>query len=238
MSERLQKIIAASGLMSRRAAEEAIRAGRVSVNNKTASLGDKAEECDSVTLDGKPLPDAEKKQYYLLYKPRGYVCTMCDELGRKSVRKLLPESLGRVYPVGRLDIMSEGLLLMTNDGQFARYMMHPSSNIRKTYRTTVSGNQLGDGIDNLRKPVEIDGTVVCADDVRVLKKTDDRAVLDIEIHEGKNRQIRRMCEASGLRVLRLVRIREGNFTLDNLTSGKYRALTAKEIQKALGADTE
>ena len=95
-----------------------------------------------------------------------------------------------------------------------------------------------DGIDNLRKPVEIDGTVVCADDVRVLKKTDGRAVLDIEIHEGKNRQIRRMCEASGLRVLRLVRIREGNFTLDNLTSGKYRALTAKEIQKALGADTE
>lgn len=238
MAERLQKRIAASGLMSRRAAEEAIREGRVAVNGITAGLGDRAEDTDLVTLDGTPLPDAEEKQYILLYKPRGYVCSMCDERGRRSVRELLPESFGRVYPVGRLDIMSEGLLLMTNDGDFARFMMHPSNAIRKTYRTTVRGEALEEGIAKLRQPLEIDGAFVQADQVRLLKKSDERAVLDIVIHEGKNRQIRRMCEAAGLRVLRLVRVREGSFVLDGLTSGKYRVLSQKEVQAARGADRE
>ena len=238
MAERLQKIIAASGLMSRRAAEEAITAGRVTLNGRTAGLGDKAEKGDSVLVDDKPIPATEKKRYFILNKPRGYVCSLHDEKGRLSVRELLPSDAGRIYPVGRLDIMSEGLLLMTNDGDFARFMMHPSNAIRKTYRTTVRGEALEEGIAKLRQPLEIDGAFVQADQVRLLKKSDDRAVLDIVIHEGKNRQIRRMCEAAGLRVLRLVRVREGSFVLDGLTSGKYRVLSQKEVQAARGADRE
>ena len=234
MAERLQKIIAESGLMSRRAAELAISEGRVLINGQPAKLGDRAESSDGITLDGKPLPCKEEKRYYMLNKPRGYVCSLHDEQGRKSVRELLPASAGRVYPVGRLDLMSEGLLLLTNDGEFANRVMHPSSRILKTYRTCVEGDGLDARITRLREPFELDGVSVRAALVRVLKKKDHEAVLDITIGEGRNREIRRMCEEAGLRVARLTRIAEGELLLGDLPSGRYRPLSAKEIASVMG----
>lgn len=234
MPERLQKLIAASGLMSRRAAEDLISAGRVTVNGQQATLGDTADEGDTVLLDGRPLPVREEKRYYMLNKPRGYVCSMHDEQGRKSVRELLPDSAGRVYPVGRLDIMSEGLLIMTNDGEFANRVMHPSSGIQKTYRTQVTGETLDEGIDRMREPFYLDGVRVQAVKLTLLKRTEQHAVLDITIAEGRNREIRRMCEAAGLQVKRLTRISEGPLRLGNLASGKFRCLMPEEIAALMG----
>lgn len=238
MAERLQKIIAESGLMSRRAAELAISEGRVRINDMPARLGDRGESSDRITLDGVELPRKEEKRYYMLNKPRGYVCSLHDEQGRKSVRELLPASAGRVYPVGRLDLMSEGLLLLTNDGEFANRVMHPSSRILKTYRTRVEGDGLEARIARLREPFELDGVFVRAVQVRILKKTDREAVLDITIGEGRNREIRRMCEEAGLHVARLTRIAEGELRLGDLPSGRYRPLSAEEIASVMGESTE
>ena len=234
MAERLQKIIAESGLMSRRAAELAISEGRVLVNGLPAKLGDRAESSDRITLDGEALPLKEEKRYYMLNKPRGYVCSLHDEQGRKSVRELLPASAGRVYPVGRLDLMSEGLLLMTNDGMFANRIMHPSSRILKTYRTHVEGDTLDTRIARLREPFELDGVSVQAVEIHLLKKTEQGAILDITIGEGRNREIRRMCKEAGLRVARLTRIAEGKLLLGDLPSGRYRPLSAEEIASVMG----
>lgn len=234
MAERLQKIIAESGLMSRRAAELAISDGRVWVNGRPARLGDRAESDDRITLDGEALPVKEEKRYYMLNKPRGYVCSLRDEQGRKSVRELLPASAGRVYPVGRLDMMSEGLLLMTNDGSFANRVMHPSSRVLKTYRTRVEGDGLDARIARMREPFELDGVSVQAVEVRALKKTDRYAVLDVTIGEGRNREIRRMCEEAGLRVARLTRIAEGGLLLGDLPSGRFRPLSEEEIASVMG----
>ena len=238
MAERLQKIIAESGLMSRRAAELAISEGRVRINERPARLGDRGESSDRITLDGVELPRKEEKRYYMLNKPRGYVCSLHDEQGRKSVRELLPASAGRVYPVGRLDLMSEGLLLLTNDGEFANRVMHPSSRILKTYRTRVEGDGLEARIARLREPFELDGVFVKAVQVRILKKTDREAVLDITIGEGRNREIRRMCAEAGLHVARLTRIAEGELRLGDLPSGRYRPLSAEEIASVMGESTE
>ena len=237
MGERLQKIIAESGLMSRRAAELAISEGRVRINDRPARLGDRGESSDRITLDGVELPRKEEKRYYMLNKPRGYVCSLHDEQGRKSVRDLLPASAGRVYPVGRLDLMSEGLLLLTNDGEFANRVMHPSSRILKTYRTRVEGDGLEARVARLREPFELDGISVRAVRVRILKKTDREAVLDITIGEGRNREIRRMCEEAGLHVARLTRIAEGELRLGDLPSGRYRTLSAEEIASVMGEST-
>ncbi len=234
MAERLQKIIAASGVMSRRAAEEAISAGRVRLNGKVAVLGERAENGDSILLDNQPIPSAEPKRYYILNKPRGYVCSLNDEKGRPSVRSLLPQSAGRVYPVGRLDIMSEGLLLLTNDGEFAQRCMHPSAGMQKTYRTAVSGEDLDAGIARLREPFLLDGCTVQAIDLQVVRLHGGHAVLEISVGEGRNREIRRMCEEAGLHVDRLIRVSQGSITLDGLPAGKFRKLTAAEIASVLG----
>ncbi len=234
MAERLQKIIAASGLMSRRAAEEAIAGGRVTVNGLTASLGDCAEPLDVICVDRKPIPTEEKKRTFMLNKPRGYVSTLSDEKGRPSVRVLLPADIGRVYPVGRLDLMSEGLLLLTNDGSFALRCTHPSHGIQKTYRTSVSGSSLSSAILRLREPFFLDGVSVKALNVQVLKQTNSRAVVDITVGEGRNREIRRMCEAAGLHVDRLVRISIGGLSLGDLRSGRFRELTEEDIASVLG----
>ena len=234
MAERLQKIIAASGLMSRRAAEEAIAAGRVLLNGRVAALGDRADAADSILLDNRAIPEIEPKRYYMLNKPRGYVCSLHDEKGRPSVRDLLPADAGRVYPVGRLDIMSEGLLLLTNDGEFALYCTHPSNGILKTYRTTVSGSHITSGIERLREPFQLDGVTVQAANLEVLRQNEERAVLDITVGEGKNREIRRMCDQAGLHVNRLIRISVGDLKLENLPLGKARKLTAYEIASILG----
>ncbi len=238
MSERLQKIIAESGLMSRRAAEKAILDGRVTLNGRTASLGERAADDDKIALDGQELPGKEQKCYYMLNKPRGYVCTMHDEQGRKTVRELLPASAGRVYPVGRLDLMSEGLLLMTNDGEFANKIMHPSSGLLKTYRLQVEGDLLDSRIERMRRPFQLDGIEVQAVTLKILKQSERHAVLDISIAEGRNREIRRMCDYAGLHVNRLTRISEGTFCLGDLPSGRFRKLKPEEIAAVLGADKQ
>ena len=230
MKERLQKIISASGLMSRRAAEELIAAGKVSVNGVTAALGDKAEAgVDQILVDGKALPSAGEKLYIMLNKPRGYVTTLSDEKGRKNVTELIKELGTRLYPVGRLDMYSEGLLLMTNDGDFANLLMHPSHEIDKCYHTWVKGEDMGWAVELLRCPMEIDGYVTSPAEVNILELKGEGALLAITIHEGRNRQVRKMCEAAGLKVTRLMRVSEGGVELGTLKSGKWRRLTEEEL---------
>lgn len=230
MKERLQKIISASGLMSRRAAEELIAAGKVSVNGVTAALGEKAEAgVDKILVDGKALPSAGEKLYIMLNKPRGYVTTLSDEKGRKNVTELIKELGTRLYPVGRLDMYSEGLLLMTNDGDFANLLMHPSHEIDKCYHTWVKGEDMGWAVELLRCPMEIDGYVTSPAEVDILELKDEEALLAITIHEGRNRQVRKMCEAAGLKVTRLMRVSEGGVELGTLESGKWRRLTEEEL---------
>ena len=230
MKERLQKIISASGLMSRRAAEELIAAGKVSVNGVTAALGDKAEAgIDRILVDGKVLPFAGEKLYIMLNKPRGYVTTLSDEKGRKNVSELVKELGIRLYPVGRLDMYSEGLLLMTNDGDFANRLMHPSHQVDKCYHTWVKGEDMGWAVELLRCPMEIDGYVTSPAQVDILELKGEEALLGITIHEGRNRQVRKMCEAAGLKVTRLMRVSEGGVELGTLKSGRWRRLTEEEL---------
>lgn len=218
--------------MSRRAAEEAIRAGRVSCNGRTASLGDSADPSqDQIFLDGKPVLPQEEKVYLMLHKPRGVVTTMSDEQGRRSVSDLVKDLGVRVYPVGRLDLDSEGLLLMTNDGDFANRVMHPSHEFSKCYETWVKGENIDSAAHSLAQPMLIDGYQIRPAKVRILRRSSEgEAVLAVTIHEGRNRQVRKMCETVGLRVTRLLRVSEGNLHLGDLPSGKWRFLTEEEIK--------
>lgn len=234
MEERLQKIISASGLMSRRKAEEYISAGRVTVNGQMAQLGERADtNRDTILVDGRELPSVGEKIYIMLNKPKGYVTTLRDEKGRKNVIELI-DLKERVYPVGRLDMYSEGLLILTNDGEFANTLMHPSHEVIKTYRTYVTGEDIGYAVEILRCPMELDGYVISPADVDIVDCSGTCAVLDISIHEGRNRQVRRMCELAGLRVTKLVRISEGGLTLGELKSGRWRCLTKEEISMLRG----
>ncbi len=304
MNERLQKLIAAAGLCSRRAAEEWIVQGKVTVNGDLARLGDSADpEKDQILVEGKPLPAApQKTTTVLLYKPRGVVTTMQDEKGRPTVAALLPPELGRLYPVGRLDQFSEGLLLMTNDGDLANRLTHPKGEVNKTYRLWVSGWHEG-ALEQLRRPITLDGYRIkpptvrllwensgvrdqgsgikdqgsgirgCRDgtlpsaasepvgavigrppegsedgDKRILRFAQNDgvgsgasdaphgegqgiALLEITIHEGRNRQIRRMAETAGLKTTRLKRIAEGPIQLGDLKPGQWRALTGSELAR-------
>ena len=225
MKERLQKLISAAGMASRRQAEDYIRAGRVTVNGVTARLGESADpETDLICLDGSPVTRIEEPSCIMLNKPRGYVTTMHDEKGRSTVAQLVSGFPRRVYPVGRLDMDSDGLLLLTNDGALAHALMHPKHKIRKTYRTQVTGD-LAAALPLLRAPMEIDGCTVTADRVEV--KGDGLA--EITIHEGRNRQVRKMCAAVGLRVVRLTRIAEGPLRLGDLAPGTWRELSENEL---------
>ena len=235
MTERIQKLISAAGLMSRRAAEEAIAAGRVEVNGEKAGLGDRADPAaDHITVDGKELPRTEEKLYLMLNKPRGYVTTLHDEKGRRNVTELMTGLDARVYPVGRLDMYSEGLLLLTNDGDFANRVMHPSHEVTKTYRTWVTGADIEKAVKTLRRPMEIDGAAVRAQGVDIEQSFPGGALLNVRIGEGRNRQVRKMCEQAGLKVTRLVRVEEGGVELGNLKTGCWRKLTKTEITKLLG----
>ncbi len=237
MTERIQKLISAAGLMSRRSAEEAIRAGRVTVNGEKASLGDKADpERDHIEVDGRILPQTPKKTYIMVNKPRGYVTTLSDEKGRKNVTELLTGLEERVYPVGRLDMYSEGLLLMTSDGDFANRVMHPSGEKSKVYQTWVTGENIEKSVHRLRRPMEIDGVTVHAHGVEIVQGFPGGAHLSITIGEGRNRQVRRMCEQAGLKVTRLVRTEEGGVQLGSLKSGCWRHLTKSEVQKLFGKE--
>ncbi len=230
---RVQKIIADSGYCSRRKAEELISQGRVKVNGRECGLGDKAlAGKDLISIDGENITVAKKKQMYyiMLHKPRGYVTTMSDELDRKCVTDLLSDVPARVYPVGRLDKNSEGLLLFTNDGQFANDIMHPSRHISKTYRVTVRPDISDEQLVKLSDGVVIDGRKTQPATVIVLDKQPGRVVLQITIHEGRNRQIRKMCEAVGLEVARLKRTSVGPVKLGMLKPGEYRELTSEELR--------
>lgn len=233
MTERIQKILASRGIASRRAAEEMIKAGRVSCNGRTCSLGESADaEKDRILLDGKPLPSKRENIYIMLNKPRGYVTTLSDEKGRKNAAQLVADCGIRVYPVGRLDMDSDGLLLFTNDGEFANLLMHPSHEVDKTYRVAVEGADT-EKIERLRMPIVLDGYSIRKPDIEVLEEPSDsggKAKLLVTIHEGRNRQIRRMCAAAGMSVQRLTRVREGNLQLGALPVGKWRHLTPAEVE--------
>ena len=221
--------------MSRRSAEACISAGRVSVNGVTAALGDKADpDTDSILVDGAPLPSRSDKVYIMLNKPKGYVTTMKDEKGRKNVSELVRGAGVRVYPVGRLDMYSEGLLLMTNDGDFANRMMHPSHKVTKTYHTWVQGQDIGPAIEALRQPMELDGYMTHPAEVELVELIPGGAVLAISIHEGRNRQVRKMCEVVGLKLTRLRRVSEAGLELGELKSGQWRYLTEEEIRQLRG----
>lgn len=229
--ERLQKILSARGVASRRAAEEWIKAGRVNVNGRTAALGDTADpEKDDIRVDGKQLPRQEKLLYLMLHKPRGYVTTLHDEKGRPDAARLVADCGARVYPIGRLDMDSEGLLLFTNDGAFANLLMHPSHEVEKAYEVLVSGFS-PEKLPLLERPIVLDGYCIRPPKVRLLESTGQKARLEVVIHEGRNRQVRRMCQAAGMEVLRLKRTREGSLTLGDLPAGKWRSLTQAEIEK-------
>ena len=229
MTERLQKILASRGVASRRKAEEMITQGRVTCNGVVAGLGDSADpEIDEILLDGKPLPSRTEFVYIMLNKPRGFVTTMSDEKGRRDVSELVADCVVRVYPVGRLDMDSEGLLLFTNDGEFANMLMHPKHEVEKTYDVLVCNYTAG-GEERLRRPITLDGYTIREPKVALRSVKGDRAVITVTIHEGRNRQVRRMCQAAGMQVMRLRRVAEGNLKLGQLELGKWRHLSADEV---------
>lgn len=229
MAERLQKILSARGVASRRSAEKMIQEGLVTVNGRVAVLGDTADpEVDEILIGGKPLPVQEKYVYILLNKPRGYVTTLSDEKGRPDAASLVADCGVRVYPVGRLDMDSEGLLIFTNDGAFANAMMHPKHEVKKVYDTWVTGYVPGAEV-RLSKPITLDGYLIRPPKVHLIRAEGRKAKLRITIHEGRNRQVRRMCEAAGMQVTRLRRIQEGTLFLENLPLGKWRYLTPEEV---------
>ena len=229
MTERLQKLMARSGLCSRRTAEDWLRAGRVCVNGAVASLGDKADpDHDRIEVDGRLLQPEREYVYLMLHKPRGYVTTLSDEFGRRTAADLVADCGRRVFPVGRLDMDSEGLLLFTNDGAFANALTHPKQEVEKTYEVWVSGYQPG-GEEKLSRTIVLDGYRIRPPKVALLSVNGEKAKFRVTIHEGRNRQIRRMCEAAGMRCTRQRRIQEGSLYLGDLPSGKWRFLRAEEI---------
>ena len=240
--ERIQKIMAEQGLCSRRAAEQIIAEGRVKVNGHPVKVGDKMDpNRDVLHVDDERIYIRKDQQmYYLaLYKPRGYVTTLSDELGRRCVTDLLTGVEERVYPIGRLDRNSEGLLLFTNDGELANRIMHPASHINKVYRVTVRPDITDEQAAELSAGVKIgENTTTLPATVIVLEKQPGRVVLQITISEGKNRQIRRMCEAVGLEVVRLKRIAVGPIKLGMLQPGRWRDLKSSELIALRGAITK
>lgn len=235
MEERLQKLLSAAGICSRRAAEAYITAGRVTVNGETAVLGRRADpERDDIRLDGAPLAPKAEPVYILLNKPRGYVTTLSDEKGRKTVAGLVKDCGTRVYPVGRLDLDSEGLLLLTNDGGLAQRLLHPRYETPKVYHVWVQGGT-ENAVKTLSQITDLEGESIRPAEVRLLRREGkDLLKLSVTIHEGKNRQVRRMCAACGLEVRRLQRVREHTLSLGRLRSGQWRYLTPAEVRELKG----
>ena len=233
MKERLQKILSARGVASRRKAEDMIQSGLVTVNGIRAVLGETADpDVDEILVEGKPLPRQEKYIYILLHKPRGYVTTLSDEKGRKNAAQLVADCGIRVYPVGRLDMDSEGLLLFTNDGDFANRLMHPKQEVEKTYQVWVTGYHPGSEVQ-ISKPITLDGYTIRPPKVKLLWSEGQKAKFLVTIHEGRNRQVRRMCEAAGLHCTRLRRVKEGSLSLGELPLGKWRYLTEEEVKNLI-----
>ncbi len=235
---RLQKILADCGVASRRKAEELIAQKQVKVNGRVAQVGDKADpKRDHITVAGQKIETSNRQKHYyiLLHKPRGYVSTMSDERGRKCVAELVEDVPARVYPVGRLDRESEGLLLMTNDGNFANTISHPSRHVSKTYRVTVRPSITEEQLVQFQVGMEIDGKKTAPADVRVISQEPNRVVLEIVLHEGRNRQIRKMCEQLGLEVARLRRTAIGPVKLGMVQQGQWRELTNEEVKRLMAS---
>ncbi len=231
---RLQKMLADCGVASRRKSEELISAGRVRVNGRVAQIGDKVDPQNDKVYVGKRRVTGTarpKLRYIMLNKPRGVLTTMSDDRGRKCVADLIKDIDERLYPVGRLDRDSEGMLLMTNDGEFANHVMHPKKHVNKVYRVTVRPNINDAQVSKLESGVVIDGRKTAPAQVRVVSREEERSVLEIVIREGRNRQIRKMCDAVGLEVARLKRTAIGGVKLGGLRSGMYRDLTDIEVRK-------
>lgn len=227
---RLQKFLADAGIASRRKAEELIAAGKVRVNGTVASVGDKVDpKKDTVMFGGKRVKSEKQFVYIVLNKPRGYVTTMSDENNRKCVAELISDVDKRVYPVGRLDRDSEGLLLFTNDGEFANAMTHPSKHIQKTYRVSVKPCVTDEHLTVLTSSLMIDGRLTMPADVKVVSNYPDKSILEFTIFEGRNRQIRRLCEEAGLETVRLKRLSIGKLTLGRLAPGEFRELKSDEV---------
>lgn len=232
MEERLQKILSHAGVASRRAVEEMIRAGRVSVDGTVVTeLGAKYDPArHAIAVDGIRIAAEEKKYYILLNKPRGYLSTARDDRGRKTVLDLLPDFSARLYPVGRLDADTEGLLLITNDGAMTQGLLHPRFEITKTYHAEIVGEVTEAGLAQLRRGILLEDGMTAPARVRILRAEEGRTVVETIIHEGRNRQVRRMFAAIGCRVVSLRRVRFAQLTLKGLACGAFRHLTAEEIQ--------
>ena len=234
MKERLQKILSSAGICSRRAAETYIKEGRVKVNGITVNLGESADpEQDEILVDGRVIGKRTRRMVYImLNKPRGYVTTLSDEAERKTVADLIRDVPERVYPVGRLDMHSEGLLLLTNDGQLAHNLMHPSHEVYKEYLVKLTPDE--EGLPSPEKPlsgvIELDGERLLPAKCRLLTKTENGYIMTIAIRQGKNRQIRRMCAKCGYTVNSLKRVSEGDVKLGELPSGRWRYLTEAEVR--------
>jgi len=232
MKERIQKLISSAGLTSRRKAEEWIAEGRVTVNGRMATLGESADpSTDRIEVDGKPLGSREKKVYLLLHKPAGYICTQRDPEGRPLVTELVKDVSNRLFTVGRLDLTTEGLLILTNDGEFAQHLAHPRHEVEKTYLVRVRGIIKEDAKRRLEEGVLLDDGMTAPAKVEGVRASRGHSWFSLTIHEGRNRQVRRMCEAVGYPVSRLKRIRIAFLDLGNLASGKYRHLTLNEVNR-------
>ncbi len=235
MEQRLQKILASYGLASRRKAEQMILERRVRVNGNTATLGDTADdEEDVIEVDGVRLKKQPPRVVLMLNKPRGYVCTLSDEKGRRNVSELVEDCGARVYPVGRLDLNSEGLLLMTNDGALANALTHPKKEVDKVYLVWLS-HYIPGCEQSIASPIEIDGRKTSPAKVETMKVQGETALLRVTLHEGRNRQIRRLCERAGVTVTRLRRIEEAGLSLGALRPGQWRVLTQQELARLLEA---
>jgi len=231
---RLQKYLSECGVASRRKSEELIEQGRVKVNGKPASLGDKINpKKDTVTVGGKKIVKTKDKLYIMLHKPRGFITTMSDEFDRKCVAQLIKDVPERVYPVGRLDRESEGMLLFTNDGEFANAMTHPRKHVSKTYRVTVRPGITEEQLTAITEGIIIDDRKTAPAEVHVVTREENRVVLEIILYEGRNRQIRKMCEELGLEVARLKRTAVGSVKLGMLKQGAWRNLTDDEVRKLM-----
>ncbi len=231
---RLQKALAHSGVASRRRAEEYIREGRVKVNGQVVNeMGVVVTANDNIEVDGKPIKLESKKVYILLHKPKGYITSVSDPKGRKTVIDLIDGIEERIYPVGRLDYDSSGLLFLTNDGQFANFLMHPKHEILKTYIVTVKGKPSENAIQSLRKGIKIENYITAPAYVNVLSIYENKTKLEITIHEGRNRQVRKMCEKIGNPVIRLKRVAYGGVQLGNLKLGEWRYLTESEKKRLM-----
>lgn len=236
---RLQKYLAECGVASRRKSEELISGGKVKVNGKTAVIGYKVDpKKDRVSVFGKKIKSVEKTVYIMLNKPRGYITTMKDEHDRKCVSELVKDIGVRIYPVGRLDRESEGLLIMTNDGDFANSLTHPSKHIPKTYRVTIRPGITKQQLKSFSEGIEIDGKTTLPADIKVIEEQENRTVVQVTIYEGRNRQIRKMFDFMGIEVARLKRVKVGSLKLGMLKQGDYRELTPEEVDSLVNLAKE